>query len=42
MTGNSEKYKIAYLSFFLFSFLQEFRKQHGTEILHSALKDVEL
>ncbi|CAF3800334.1 unnamed protein product [Rotaria sp. Silwood1] len=24
------------------SFLQEFRKQHGTEILHSALKDVEL
>lgn len=27
---------------FLFSFLQEFRKQHGTEILHSALKDVDL
>lgn len=25
-----------------FSFLQEFRKQHGTEILHSALKDVDL
>ena len=27
---------------FSFSFLQEFRKQHGTEILHSALKDVDL
>lgn len=26
----------------LFSFLLEFRQQHGTEILHSALKDVEL
>ncbi|CAF0877328.1 unnamed protein product [Adineta ricciae] len=24
------------------NFLEEFRKQHGTEILHSALKDVEL
>ncbi|UJR31847.1 hypothetical protein I4U23_019323 [Adineta vaga] len=24
------------------SFLDEFRKQHGTEILHSALKDIEL
>lgn len=27
---------------FSFSFLQEFRNQHGTEILHSALKDVDL
>jgi len=24
------------------NFLEEFRKQHGTEILHSALKDIEL